>query len=65
LSTFANALAFAALGILLYGLGLAILVRALPGSLWKRAVEDKSIPASIVLAGIAIGLGWVVAAAVH
>jgi putative membrane protein len=65
LSTFANALAFAALGILLYGLGLAILVRALPGSLWKRAVEDKSTPASIVLAGIAIGLGWVVAAAVH
>jgi len=64
-STFANALAFVALGILVYGIGLVILVRSLPGNLWKQALDEKSIPASIVLAGIALGLGWIVAAAVH
>jgi putative membrane protein len=65
LSALANALAFVALGILVYGIGLVVLIRALPGNLWKQATEDKSIPASIVLAGIALGLGWIVAAAVH
>ncbi len=64
-STFVNALAFAALGILVYGIGLVVLILALPGNLWKQAVDEKSIPAAIVLAGIAAGLGWVVAASVH
>jgi uncharacterized membrane protein YjfL (UPF0719 family) len=64
-STFVNALAFAALGILVYGIGLVVLILALPGNLWKQAVDEKNIPAAIVLAGIAIGLGWVVAASVH
>lgn len=65
LSTFANALAFLALGILVYGIGLVFLIRSLPGNLWRQVVEEKSIAASIVLAGIALGLGWIVAAAVH
>lgn len=65
MATLANALAFVALGILIYGIGLVILVRSLPGNLWKQAVDEHSLPASIVIAGVALGLGWIVAAAVH
>jgi cytochrome bd-type quinol oxidase subunit 1 len=65
MATYANALVFAALGILLYGVALTILVRALPGNLWNQVIQEKSVSAGIALAGIAVGLGWIVAAAVH
>jgi hypothetical protein len=44
---------------------LFVLGRFLPGHLWRRAVEEQSLPAAIVLAGVALALGWIVAAAVH
>jgi uncharacterized membrane protein YjfL (UPF0719 family) len=58
-------LVFAALGFLAYGAGLALLARVLPGNPWRSAVEEKNVAAAILLAGIALGLGWIVAAAVH
>ncbi len=65
MSTFANALAFLALGVVVYGVSLLVLLRALPGNLWKQAVEDQNTSAAIVVAGIALALGCIVAAAVH
>lgn len=59
------ALAFAVLGIAVFGAGLLLLARFLPGRLWRQAVEERSVPAAIIVAAIAVALGWIVAAAVH
>jgi uncharacterized membrane protein YjfL (UPF0719 family) len=53
------------IGVTVYGVALVILARSLPGNLWRRALEEKNVGAAVVLAGIALGLGWIVAAAVH
>jgi putative membrane protein len=59
------ALLFAVIGIGVFGCSLLVLAKLLPGQLWRQAVEERSIPAAIILAGVAIALGWIVAAAVH
>jgi uncharacterized membrane protein YjfL (UPF0719 family) len=59
------AVIFAAVGMGVFGCTLFVLARFLPGRLWRRAVEEQSLPAAIVLAGMALALGWIVAAAVH
>jgi putative membrane protein len=65
LAAFANALVFLLIGVGVYGVALWIVANSLPGNLWRQAVEEKQLGAAIVLAGIALGLGWIVAAAVH
>lgn len=65
LTAFANALIFLLIGVTVYGVALWMVARSLPGNLWRQAVEEKQLGAAIVLAGIALGLGWIVAAAVH
>jgi uncharacterized membrane protein YjfL (UPF0719 family) len=60
-----SALVFAAIGILLFAGAFLLLGRALPGNLWSRAVEEGNLGAAIVLAGLALALGWIVASAVH
>jgi hypothetical protein len=65
LTAFANAVIFLLIGVTVYGVALLVIARSLPGNLWRQAVEQKQLGAAIVLAGIALGLGWIVAAAVH
>ena len=65
LTTFSSALAFLIFGIAAYAVALLVVSRSLPGNLWREAIEEKNTSAAIVLAGIALGLGWIVAAAVH
>lgn len=60
-----NALLFAVLGIVVFAVGLLIVARALPGNLWKQALLEHNLHAAIVLAGIALAIGWIVASAVH
>lgn len=60
-----NALLFAAVGIVAFAVGLLVVARALPGNLWKQALVDQNLNAAIVLAGIALAIGWIVASAVH
>jgi uncharacterized membrane protein YjfL (UPF0719 family) len=60
-----NAIVFLAIGVGAFGLALVFIGRAMPGNLWKQALEEKSLNAAVILAGIALGLGWIVAAAVH
>jgi uncharacterized membrane protein YjfL (UPF0719 family) len=64
-SSLLNAIGFASAGILVFALALAIVARALPGNLWQQAMVEKNTQAAIVLAGVALALGWIVAAAVH
>ncbi len=60
-----NAIVFLAIGVLVFGLALLYIGRAMPGNLWRQAIEEKNLGAAIILSGIALGLGWIIAAAVH
>ena len=65
ISSIANALGFALAGIIMFAIALAIVGRVLPGNLWQQALVEKNLHAAIILAGVALALGWIVAAAVH
>jgi uncharacterized membrane protein YjfL (UPF0719 family) len=60
-----NALAFVVVGIVVFVCALLAVTRALPGDLWSEALNKQNVAASVVLAGVALALGWIVAAAVH
>jgi putative membrane protein len=65
LSSTINALLFASIGIIVFAVAFIIIAKALPGDLWRQALIEKNLQAAIILAGIAIALGRIVAAAVH
>jgi uncharacterized membrane protein YjfL (UPF0719 family) len=65
LSSILNDLVFILVGVVAFSLALVIVGRAMPGNLWKQALEERNLHAAILLAGIALALGWIVAAAVH
>lgn len=65
LSTILNDLVFILVGVVAFSLALVIVGRAMPGNLWKQALEERNLHAAVLLAGIALALGWIVAAAVH
>ena len=65
IATILNALLFAALGIAVFAIALLLVARALPGNLWNQAIFGNNPNAAIVLAGVALAIGWIVAAAVH
>jgi putative membrane protein len=60
-----NAMVFLAIGVVAFSLALLHIGRILPGNLWRQAIEEKNLGAAIILAGVALGLGWIIAAAVH
>ena len=59
-----NAVFFAAAGIVIFAIALLALLRVLPGQLWKRALEGN-MAAALIVAALALAVGWIVAAAVH
>ena len=64
-SSILNAVVFVIVGVVVFSISLVIVGRAMPGNLWKQALEERNLHAAILLAGIALALGWIVAAAVH
>lgn len=60
-----NALAYAVTGVVVYVVALTLVAHWLPGDLWLQAVREGKLGAAIVLAAIALALGWIIAAAVH
>ena len=60
-----SALLFALAGIILFSVALILVTRSLPGNLWKQALDDGKLNAAIIIAAVAVALGWIVAAAVH
>jgi putative membrane protein len=65
LSSTLNALLFAAIGIVVFAVAFIVIAKSLPGDLWRQALIEKNMQAAIILAGIALALGWIIAAAVH
>ena len=60
-----NALIFTIAGILFYVAGMGILIKLSPFDLWKQIVEERNVAAAIVAGGVALGLGWIIAATMH
>jgi len=60
-----SAVVFSLVGILLFGLVFAILVKVLPFSLRKEIEDDQNVALGIVLGSVIIGISMIVSAAVH
>jgi putative membrane protein len=60
-----NALIFAALGIGVFVVAFAALVKVAPFPLWKEIVEERNVAAAILAGAVALGLCWIIAATVH
>lgn len=56
---------FALLGVALFVVGFMIFDRLTPGSLWKELIEDQNTALGVLMAGVAIALAIVIAAAIH
>ncbi|AHG93085.1 protein of unknown function DUF350 (plasmid) [Gemmatirosa kalamazoonensis] len=59
------ALLFAVLGIVIFVLAFVIIDRLTPGDLWRDLLQERNSALAIVMAGIAIGLSIIIAAAIH
>ena len=64
-ANFVSAFVFALLGIVLFILAFLIVDKLTPGSLWKELLEDQNTALGNLMAGIAIALAIIIAAAIH
>jgi putative membrane protein len=64
-NNFAAALVFALLGVVMFIVAFMIFDRLTPGSLWKELLEDQNVALGNLMAGIAIALAIIIAAAIH
>ena len=60
-----NALAFAILGVVFFVVAFAIVVKLAPFRVWKEIVEERNVAAAILAGAVALGLCWIIAAAMH
>ncbi|MGA9624156.1 MAG: DUF350 domain-containing protein [Bryobacteraceae bacterium] len=60
-----NALVFAALGVLVFVVAFAIVVKLAPLNLWKEIVQERNVAAAILAGAVVLGLCWIIAAAMH
>jgi len=60
-----NAVIFASLGIVVFVLAAAILLKTTPLKLWHELVEEKNVAVAIFAGAAAIGICLIIAAAMH
>jgi uncharacterized membrane protein YjfL (UPF0719 family) len=60
-----NALVFAVLGVLVFVIALAIVAKLAPFHVWKEIVEERNLAVAILAGAVALGLCWIIAAAMH
>ena len=60
-----NGLIFCGLGILVFVLAFALVVRLAPLDLWKQIGEERNLAAAILAGAVALGLCWIIAATLH
>jgi putative membrane protein len=64
-SNFIAAVVFALLGVVLFVVGFMIFDKITPGSLWKELLEDQNTALGVLMAGVAIAIAIIIAAAIH
>ena len=60
-----NAVIFAALGVAVFALSAAILLKLTPLKLWRELVEERNIAVAVFAGAAAIGICLIIAAAMH
>jgi putative membrane protein len=65
LSNVVAAVVFALIGIVLFILAFMLFDKLTPGSLWKELLDDQNTALGVLMAGIAIALAIILAAAIH
>ena len=65
IKTLVSALAFSALGILLFAVAFLIIVKVTPFSLRKEIEEDQNTALAIIIASVIIGIALIVSSAIH
>jgi putative membrane protein len=60
-----NAVIFALLGILVFAIAAAILLKVTPLKLWRELVEERNMAVAIFAGAAAIGICLIIAAAMH
>jgi uncharacterized membrane protein YjfL (UPF0719 family) len=65
IKTLASALAFSALGLLLFAIAFFIIVKVTPFSFRKEIEEDQNTALAIIVASVIIGIALIVSAAIH
>ncbi len=64
-ANFVSAVVFALLGVALFVIGFLIFDRLTPGNLWKELLEDQNTALGNLMAGVAIAIAIIIAAAIH
>jgi putative membrane protein len=59
------AVVFAALGIIVFALSFIVLDRMTPYSLWREIVEKQNTALAVLIGLVSLGLGLIIAAAIH
>jgi uncharacterized membrane protein YjfL (UPF0719 family) len=60
-----NALIFAGLGLTVFAAACAIFAKLAPFDVWKEVVRERNTAAAILVAAVALGLCWIIAATMH
>ena len=60
-----NAIIFASLGIAVFAVAVAVLVKLTPLKVWREIVEEKNVAVAIFAGAVALGICWIIAAAMH
>jgi putative membrane protein len=59
------AILFALLGIVIFVAAFVVVDKLTPGDLWRDLLQERNTALAIVMAGIAIGISIIIAAAIH
>jgi uncharacterized membrane protein YjfL (UPF0719 family) len=59
------AVVFAVLGVVVFVIAFFLFDRLTPGDLWTEVIKGEHTGPAIVMAGVAIGLSIIIAAAIH
>ena len=65
LTNVVNAIVYAGIGIVIFGLAFLIIDKFTPYNLWKEIVQEHNIALAILLGAMSLGLCVIIAAAVH
>ena len=65
LGSFINAIIYAILGVVIYIATFAIVDKLTPYDLWKEICEDKNVALAVMVGFMALGIGIIIAMAIH
>ena len=60
-----NGLIFCGLGIMVFVIAFALVVKLSPLDLWKQIGEERNMAAAILGGAVALGICWIIAATLH